>query len=182
MTYKEMYDEMLNECSECPDEVMGIAIIPAEFLEKNDPIAYRCGFSDWSSDVELTCDCCGCEFRPDDCDMDEELADTCPDCLEEQEEEEEEEEEEPEYDGCADPTADEMRKFLHEDIETPTDTDETFSIEAAIYWFATDWHSGQSSNLYSALSTSQYKPGMTESAPDCISQDYYDALEEEYCF
>ena len=34
-----------------------------------------------------------------------------------------------------------------------------FDIAAAIYWFANDYHGGQSSNLYSALSTSDYRPG-----------------------
>lgn len=31
--------------------------------------------------------------------------------------------------------------------------------EAAIYWFANDWHSGQTSELYSILSTSPFRPG-----------------------
>ena len=39
--------------------------------------------------------------------------------------------------------------------------------EAAIYWFAHDYHGGQWSNLYSALSTSPYRPGrMMSSAED----------------
>jgi hypothetical protein len=49
-----------------------------------------------------------------------------------------------------------------------------FDIEAAIYWFATDWHGGQWSNLYSALSTSPYKPGLSEvSCPDEAMDCYY---------
>ena len=39
------------------------------------------------------------------------------------------------------------------------DTGWKFDVEAAIYWFAYNWHSGQWSNLYSALSVSKYKPG-----------------------
>ena len=35
-----------------------------------------------------------------------------------------------------------------------------FSMEAAIYWFAYGYHSGQWSDLYSILSTSEYKPSM----------------------
>ena len=34
----------------------------------------------------------------------------------------------------------------------------SFDMEAAIYWFASDWHNGQASELYSVLSTSQYHP------------------------
>lgn len=41
-----------------------------------------------------------------------------------------------------------------------------FDIEEAIYWFATDYHGGQSSNLYSALSTSEYRPGRSSSGPE----------------
>lgn len=37
-----------------------------------------------------------------------------------------------------------------------------FDIEAAIYWFASDNHSGQWSELYAILSTSEYKPGIME--------------------
>ena len=37
-----------------------------------------------------------------------------------------------------------------------------FDIEAAIYWFASDYHSGQWSELYSILSTSEYRPGRME--------------------
>lgn len=34
-----------------------------------------------------------------------------------------------------------------------------FDVESAIYWFCSDYHNGQTSNLYSALSTSKYRPG-----------------------
>lgn len=34
-----------------------------------------------------------------------------------------------------------------------------FDAEAAIYWFAHNYHDGQSSPLYSILSTSPYTPG-----------------------
>jgi hypothetical protein len=37
--------------------------------------------------------------------------------------------------------------------------------EGAIYWFAADYHSGQWSNLYEALSTSPYSPGPIERGP-----------------
>ena len=41
-----------------------------------------------------------------------------------------------------------------------------FNIEEAIYWFASDYHGGQGSNLYSALSTSEYRPGRSSSGPE----------------
>jgi hypothetical protein len=70
----------------------------------------------------------------------------------------------------SDPTRDEMLSALAQ-----SSADE-FDIEAAIYWFASDWHSGQWSNLYSALCTSPYKPGLSEvSCPD-EAMDCYDTL------
>lgn len=36
--------------------------------------------------------------------------------------------------------------------------DNDFDVESALYWFANDYHAGQWSNLYSVLSTSEYKP------------------------
>ena len=78
-----------------------------------------------------------------------------------------------------DPTRNEMLTFLcgfypHEA--------EQFDREEAIYWFANDWHGGQSSNLYSALSTSEYKPGMNERCPPADSVDamMYEALETKF--
>lgn len=41
-----------------------------------------------------------------------------------------------------------------------------FDIESAIYWFASDYHDGQWSNLYSVLSTSDYRPGPMETGLD----------------
>ena len=61
-----------------------------------------------------------------------------------------------------DPTADEMRAFL----KAYDSSADSFDIEEAIYWFANDWHSGQWSNLYSALSTSEYHPGPIACGPE----------------
>ncbi len=62
-----------------------------------------------------------------------------------------------------DPTRDEMIAYLREYLsEGYVDADcsgNELDIETAIYWFANQYHSGQSSNLYSALSTSPYSPG-----------------------
>lgn len=53
-----------------------------------------------------------------------------------------------------------------------------FDREEAIYWFASDWHGGQDSNLYSVLSTSMFKPGPMSGAcePDSVAQMVYDDL------
>ena len=56
-----------------------------------------------------------------------------------------------------DPTADEMLLFLlSQPCRSEDDKDNAL---AAIYWFAAEWHGGQSSNLYSALCMSPYSPG-----------------------
>ena len=56
-----------------------------------------------------------------------------------------------------DPTREEMLSALKPLIaQMDNDAD---SAEIAIYWFASDWHGGQASNLYSVLSTSPYSPG-----------------------
>jgi hypothetical protein len=71
-----------------------------------------------------------------------------------------------------DPTAAELRVFLGQ-----FDADE-FDVEGAIYWFASDWHTGQWSNLYSALSTSAYCPSSLANGPDDgPMSDMVDALE-----
>lgn len=54
-----------------------------------------------------------------------------------------------------DPTKEEMQEFLKQKYHTEDD----FDVESAIYWFANDYHGGQNSNLYSALSTSEFRPG-----------------------
>jgi hypothetical protein len=85
-----------------------------------------------------------------------------------------------------DPTAQEMRDYLRQQFGSECDPVDdmtlSFPVECAIYWFANDWHSGQSSNLYSALSTSEYKPGMAENGPELDSVDamMYEALETQF--
>ena len=75
-----------------------------------------------------------------------------------------------------DPTHAEMYAFL--ETQTCGDEDLRFDFEEAIYWFANDYHSGQWSNLYSALSTSIFSPGRCANAPS----DYflYDSLAVEF--
>ena len=61
-----------------------------------------------------------------------------------------------------DPTKREMLKVLK--AFPYYDECDKFDVEAAIYWFASDYHGGQASNLYSALSTSHYRPGSSMSS------------------
>ena len=54
--------------------------------------------------------------------------------------------------------------------------------EIAIYWFASRWHGGQTSELYSILSTSPYTPGPSTdlTTEDETIQDMYHALENNF--
>jgi len=58
-----------------------------------------------------------------------------------------------------------------------------FDIEAAIYWFSSHWAGGQGSNLYSALSTSPYRPGRLCNGLEIgsQSQEMYAHLTETFC-
>ena len=74
-----------------------------------------------------------------------------------------------------DPSADDMREHLRSSYG---DNVEDFDIEAAIYWFAYDYHEGQGSHLYNALCNSEYKPGrLMSSAKD--EGDMVEILYEE---
>lgn len=74
-----------------------------------------------------------------------------------------------------DPTAQQMRDFL---TTQACGDDMSFEIEEAIYWFAYDFHGGQWSNLYSALSTSDFHPGPYAFQPE--DPFMYDMLVAEY--
>ena len=64
-----------------------------------------------------------------------------------------------------DPTLEEMRDHLQM-VMTDSQLDwEEIDAEEAIYWFASAYHSGQSSNLYAALSASKYTPSPMHSGP-----------------
>jgi hypothetical protein len=65
--------------------------------------------------------------------------------------------------GNDDPSREEMIEHIRKVYGREADE---FDIEEAIYWFANDYHGGQSSNLYSALSTSEYRPGRSSSGPE----------------
>jgi len=80
-----------------------------------------------------------------------------------------------------DPSAQEMRAFLKK--EHPGEEGGDFDIEAAIYWYANDFHGGQASDLYSALSTSKFKPGPAhKSVKDEgeVASMMYESLKREF--
>lgn len=90
--------------------------------------------------------------------------------------------------GTDDPTKEEMVNLLTHKFQGVTDPMETdaneFDIESAIYWFANDYHGGQNSNLYSALSTSQFRPGPShkgiEDEESEIATEMYQELVNQY--
>ena len=80
----------------------------------------------------------------------------------------------------------EMKQYLKNrfsgllDIRTK---DFEFDVESAIYWFANHYHEGQWSDLYSILSTSDYRPGRDHSGPENdgeVTKMLYDALVDKY--
>ena len=80
-----------------------------------------------------------------------------------------------------DPTRKEMEKFL-ESKKKALEAEE-FDVQVAIHYYASEYHSGQSSNLYSALSTSKYKPGRSESSADDVSDQagmLYNELQDKF--
>lgn len=80
-----------------------------------------------------------------------------------------------------DPTRKEMEKFLEGKKKALEAED--FDIQVAIHYYASEYHSGQSSNLYSALSTSKYKPGRSESSADDVSDQagmLYNELQDKF--
>jgi len=49
---EEEYDDMIDECSE-EIKIGYISFLPSRVLKECDPIAYRCGLSDYASDMNL---------------------------------------------------------------------------------------------------------------------------------
>lgn len=68
----------------------------------------------------------------------------------------------------ADPTRAEILKCGAEFLDSYglDDDSREFILEEAIYWFASDYHTGQSSNLYSTASTSEFSPGLLSNSPE----------------
>jgi hypothetical protein len=79
-----------------------------------------------------------------------------------------------------DPTRDEMLAFIAS-LPFASERDE-FDTEEAIYWYASDYHGGQSSNLYAAICESPYSPGPCSNGPEpeSIGADLYADLESEF--
>lgn len=86
MIYQELYDQMIDECYELPDDLPSWVtggMTPSELLANNDPIMYRCGFADWLDALEEQ-QCCDCdrviphEFTVSEMCMDDEV--TCEVC------------------------------------------------------------------------------------------------------
>ena len=77
-----------------------------------------------------------------------------------------------------DPTKEEMMEYLRSQFGN----EEEFEAEAAIYWFANHYHGGQSSNLYSVLSTSEFSPGPISRGPEPGSMEemMYQELESKF--
>lgn len=75
-----------------------------------------------------------------------------------------------------DPTHAEMYSFL--ETQACGGEDIRFDIEEAIYWFASDWHGGQWSNLYAALCNSEYTP--SQLSRHASNPFFYDALVAHY--
>lgn len=80
-----------------------------------------------------------------------------------------------------DPTKAEMEAFLACMVSDGGSVVDDPDLQGAIWWFAVDHHTGQGSNLYSAMSVSRYKPGALEvGASHDMMADAYNALIEEY--
>ena len=87
-----------------------------------------------------------------------------------------------------DPTKEEMIGFLTNEFQGQLDPAETdannFDMEAAIYWFANHFHNGQWSNLYSVLSTSEFRPGPMQHSIDDLESgtatEMYNGLVQKY--
>jgi hypothetical protein len=64
--------------------------------------------------------------------------------------------------------------------ESPEAPEAEFEIECAAYWTAADYHAGQDSELYAALSASPYRPGPIESGPEpgSVAEELYRAAQD----
>lgn len=82
-----------------------------------------------------------------------------------------------------DPTYDEMKDYL-EGNEAMDEYDalvREYDIEEAIYWYASDHHGGQGSNLYAAVCRSPFKPGSLARGPSGVDAIWsYNDLVDEY--
>lgn len=81
-------------------------------------------------------------------------------------------------------TKNEIVNFLRKKFNGLGTENLEFDIETAIYWFANQYHGGQNSNLYSVLSTSQFKPSPLhngiEDEESEVATEMYNALVSNY--
>ena len=57
----DLYDEMIDECHDEVTRICGMEFNSSRALRELDPVAYRCGFADWTDSIEdgeLSCDDC----------------------------------------------------------------------------------------------------------------------------
>ena len=84
-----------------------------------------------------------------------------------------------------DPTIQEMREFLYTICPKLTDVffqgsdGLNFDVEASIWWFSNNYHSGQFSNLYKALCQSEFKPSPLHNSIKDEQSDVAEMLYEE---
>jgi hypothetical protein len=76
----------------------------------------------------------------------------------------------------------EMMNFLKKQYDGMLEPGWEYDAEVAIYYFANDYHSGQASELYSILSTSDFRPGRNSTLEDegDSAQMMYADLESEF--
>lgn len=62
------------------------------------------------------------------------------------------------------------------------DESRDLAVECAAYWYASDYHSGQWSDLYAALCASLYSPGLIETGPEpgTMEADVYAWMEHQF--
>ena len=73
-----------------------------------------------------------------------------------------------------------LRERMEHYIEDVFPSSDRFDIEEAIYWYASDYHSGQASELYHILSTSPFNPGPMSHGPEGMAEEIYNALVSEF--
>ena len=73
-------------------------------------------------------------------------------------------------DKVADPSYEEMVDFLKKKFGGELDD---FDLNGGIYYFAADYYNGQFSNLYKAMSLSNYRPGASERGPSGFADREY---------
>lgn len=82
-----------------------------------------------------------------------------------------------------DPMREEMLAYLESQFPPSVYGDETdCDFEAAMYWFAVDYHSGMFSNLYAVSCNSRFNPGPCCSGPerDSCEETMYQSLKFEF--